>query len=115
MKEARAVSKYQRMQPRKARLVANLIRGLSIEQALGQLNFCPMKPARNIKKALESAIANGELQHDLRREEMCVREVRIDQGPVFKRAKGKSKGGKVPILKKTSHITVVVGTRESND
>lgn len=109
METAKAISKYQRMQPRKARLVANLIRGLPIEQALGQLAFCLMKPARNIKKALESAIANGELQHDLRREEMFVREIRIDQGPVFKRAKSKSKGGKVPILKKTSHITVVVG------
>ena len=115
MQTARAISKYKRMQPRKARLVAGLIRGLPIEEALGQLTFCPMKPAREIKKTLESAIANGELQHDMRRENMRVHEIRIDEGPYFKRAKSKSKGGKAPVLKKTSHITIVVGDAQNKE
>jgi len=112
MQRAIAKSKFIRIQTRKARLVADLVRGLPIEDALFQLSFCPMKPARHIKKTLDSAIANGELQHDMRRDGMVVSEIRIDKGPHMKRAKSKSRGGRAPILKRTSHITVVVAEKE---
>lgn len=112
MKYAIAKTKYVRVPPRKARLVANLIRGKSVEEAQAQLAFCSMKASRLLKKVLSSAVANAEMQLDARRELLHVCEVRIDEGPYFKRAKAKNRGGRAPILKRTSHFTVAVGERE---
>lgn len=108
--EAIAISKYIRISPRKARLAAGLIRGLSVAQASTQLTFCNMKAGRLLKKTLDSAVANAESQLDARRENMKVKEVRVDEGPRLKRAKPKNKGGRHAILKRTSHFTVVVST-----
>jgi large subunit ribosomal protein L22 len=71
-----------------------------------------MKSGSILKKTLDSAIANGETQLDMRRERMVVSDVRVDAGPVFKRAKPKNKGGQHPIMKRTSHFTVVVSEGE---
>lgn len=114
MQKAIAKSKYVRMQPRKARLVADLIRGKSVVTALSQLKFCQMKPARLITKTLHSAIANAEMQ-DMRREDLQLVEIKIDQGPYFKRSKARSRGSQVPVLKKTSHITIAVGQSDEKD
>src|SRR5262245_51876838 len=108
MKFAKAVTKYVRISPRKARLAAGLIRGLPVDQAASQLLFCKLKAGRLIGKTLTSAIANGETVSDMRREEMMVHEVKIDEGPTLKRAKPKNKGGRHAIMKRTSHITVIV-------
>lgn len=113
MQKAVAKTKFVRMQPRKARLVADLIRGKSVNEALCQLKFCQMKPARIIIKTLQSAVANAEMQFDMRRDDMQLVEVRIDQGPYFKRSKARSRGSQNPVLKRTSHVTVAVG--ESNE
>jgi len=110
MNKAFAISKFVRISPRKARLAAGLIRGLSVPQASSQLLFSSLKGGRLLKKTLDSAVANAETQLDARREDLFVNEVRIDQGPVFKRAKPKNRGGRHPILKRTSHFTVVVST-----
>lgn len=110
MNKAIAISKYIRISPRKARLAAGLMRGRSVPQATHQLLFCNMKGGRLLMKTLDSAVANAETQFDVRREDLIVTEVRVDQGPVFKRAKPKNRGGRHPILKRTSHFTVVVGT-----
>lgn len=108
MNEAKAVTKFVRISPRKARLAAALIRGLPIDQANAQLMFCNMKAGRLLKKTLDSAVANAETVMEMRRENMKVAEVRVDEGPRMKRAKPKNKGGRHPILKRTSHFTVVV-------
>lgn len=110
MNKAHAISKFLRISPRKARLAAGLIRGKSVPQATSQLLFSGLKGGRLLKKTLDSAVANAETQLDVRREDLFVTEVRIDQGPVFKRAKPKNRGGRHPIMKRTSHFTVVVST-----
>lgn len=110
MHQATAKTKYVRISPRKARLAAALIRGKSIEEALVQLLYSNLKGGELLKKTLNSAIANAETLHSVQRRDLKVKEVRIDVGPTLKRAKSKSKGGKVPIMKRMSHFTVIVGT-----
>lgn len=111
MNSAKAISKYVRISPRKARLAAGLIRGLSVPEASVQLTFSNLRAGRLLKKTLDSAVANAETQFDVRRENLKVVEVRIDAGPTLKRAKPKNRGGRHPIMKRTSHFTVIV----SND
>lgn len=110
MNKAIAITKYVRISPRKARLAAGLIRGLPVTQASVQLTYSNLKGGRLLKKTLDSAVANAETQLDLRREDLKVKEVRIDEGPRLKRAKPKNRGGRHAILKRTSHFTVVVST-----
>ncbi len=110
MNQAIAKSKYVRISPRKARLAAGLIRRQPVDEATTQLTFCNMKAGRLLQKTLDSAVANAETQHDLRREDLIVVEVRIDEGPTMKRITPKNRGGRHPILKRTSHFTVIVGT-----
>lgn len=108
MSYAKAITKYVRISPRKARLVADLIRGLPVQSAALQLSHCNLKGGRLLQKTLDSAIANAETQQEARRENLVVSEVRVDAGPVFKRAKPKNKGGRHPVMKRTSHFVVVV-------
>lgn len=112
MNKAFAMSKFVRISPRKARLAAGLIRGLRVPHATSQLMFSSLKGGRLLKKTLDSAVANAETQLEVRREDLIVSEVRVDQGPVFKRAKPKNRGGRHPIMKRTSHFTVVVSTTD---
>lgn len=109
MEQAKAITKYIRIPPRKARLAADLIRGLPVEKAITQLLYCNLKAGRLLKKTLDSAIANAQMQNDARKEQLRVVEVRVDAGPVLKRAKPKSRGSRVPVMKRTSHFTVIVG------
>lgn len=109
MREKKAVNKFVRIPPRKARLAADLIRGLSVADAAAQLGFSPLKGARLLQKTLASAVANAETELNLSRDDLRVVEVRIDEGPRLKRSKPKNKGGRHPIIKRTSHLTVVVG------
>lgn len=111
MNSAKAISKFVRISPRKARLAADLIRGLDVSEATAQLMFSNLRAGRLLKKTLDSAVANAETLFDLRRENLKVTEVRVDAGPVLKRAKPKNRGGRHPIMKRTSHFTVIV----SND
>ena len=110
MNNAKAISKYVRISPRKARLAAGLIRGLTVPEASAQLTFSNLKAGRLLKKTLDSAVANAETQLDMRREDLKVVEVRVDAGPTLKRAKPKNRGGRHPIMKRTSHFTVIVST-----
>lgn len=109
MKDAVSYSKYIRVSPRKARLAADIIRKMRVEEALSQLKVSNLKAGRLLLKTLGSAIANAETQQDVQRRELIVKEVRVDAGPVLKRAKSKSRGGRVPVMKRTSHFTVIVG------
>lgn len=108
MSEAKAISRYVRISPRKARLAADLIRGLPVEDATYQLLFCKMKAGPLLKKTLDSAIANAETQLDVKREKLTVSEVRIDEGSKLKRARSRSKGSQHPFVRRTSHFTVIV-------
>jgi len=110
MMEARAKTKYVRISPRKARLAADLIRGMKVEEAFIQLMFSNLKGGRLLKKTLNSAVANAETQFSVQRRDLKIKEVRVDEGPTMKRAKSKCRGGRVPVMKRTSHFTVVVGT-----
>ena len=108
MQLARAITKYIRISPRKARYAADLIRGLSVESASLQLSYSKLRGGRLLKKTLDSAVANAETQLDVRREELKVFEVRVDPGPILRRAKARSRGSSVPVNKRTSHFTVIV-------
>jgi large subunit ribosomal protein L22 len=108
MHNARSVSKYIRIPPRKARLIADMIRGKKVEEATVQLMCCPQKAGRLLRKTLDSAVANAESRFNVQRRDLTITEVRVDAGPVIKRAKSKSRGGRVPVMKRTSHFTIEV-------
>lgn len=108
MKQAYARTKYVRISPRKARLAADLIRGSKVEDAAVQLSFCKLKAGQLLQKTLNSAVANAETQLHLQRRDLVVKEIKVDAGPVLKRAKPKNRGGSHPIMKRTSHFTIVV-------
>jgi large subunit ribosomal protein L22 len=112
MEPVRAVTKYVRISPTKVRAVANMIRGLAVEEAAMQLAYSTRKGARLLRKTLKSAVANAERGAEVRREQLKVMDVRVDEGPRLKRSKPKNKGGSHPIRKRMSHFTVVVGVKE---
>ena len=107
--EAIAKHRFARTSAQKARLVADLIRGKSVAQALNILAFSPKKTAALMKAVLESAIANAEHNQGADIDELKVASVFVDEGPSLKRIKPRAKGRADRILKRTSHITVVVG------
>jgi len=111
MSNAKAKTKYVRISPRKARLAAALIRGLSVSEASTQLMFSNLKAGRLLQKTLDSAVANAETQLNMRRENLNVIEVRVDAGPTLKRSKPKNRGGRHPIMKRTSHLTIIVSNQ----
>ncbi|MES2122387.1 MAG: 50S ribosomal protein L22 [Chlamydiota bacterium] len=111
MQTAFAKTKYVRISPRKARLAAALIRGRSIEDATTQLMYCNLKAGRLLSKTLDSAVANAETQLNVQRRDLKVKEVRVDEGPTMKRSKPKNRGGSHPVMKRTSHFTIVVATQ----
>jgi len=108
MQTAIAKTKYVRISPRKARLAAALIRGKSVEEASTQLMFSRLRGGSLLIKTLAAAVANAETQLNVQRRDLRVKEVRVDAGPTLKRAKPKNKGGSHPIMKRTSHFTIIV-------
>ncbi len=110
--EARAVARYVRIAPRKARQVAMLIKGKAASDAMAILKHTPKKGAEVIGKVLKSAIANAEHNFELNRGDLYVVDARVDEGPTMKRWRPRMRGIPVHILKRTSHITVVLGEKE---
>ena len=108
--EVSAILKGVRISPQKARLVADLIRGKKVDNALNILNFNPTKGAEIIKKVVESAIANAENNNGADIDELKIKTIYIDKGVVLKRIRAQSKGRAGKIIKPTSHITVIVGS-----
>ena len=106
--EAKATAKYVRISPRKARIVAEIIKGKPVEDALNILKFTPKKAARIINKVLNSALANAEQNYSLDVDNLYVKQVRVDGGPSWKRIQPRAMGRAYRILKRTSHITVIV-------
>ncbi len=103
--------KHARISPQKCRLVADQVRGLPVERALEVLSFSPKKAAELIKKVLESAIANAEHNEGADIDELKVKTIFIDQGPTMRRWRARAKGRVNHIIKRTSHITVMVGEK----
>ena len=114
--ESRAVLKFARVSPQKARLVADLVRGRDASEAIELLTFLNKKSAPMIRKLVESAIANAEVaaerdNADLDVDDLFVKTIYVDQGPTLRRFRPRAQGRATKIIKKTSHITVVVGLR----
>jgi large subunit ribosomal protein L22 len=106
--KAHAIAKYIRISPRKARLVARNIEGLPVEQAMNILKFTPKKAAELINKVLHSAVANAEQQPGVDVDSLRVQSVVVNEGPSWKRFMPRAMGRVNKIIKRTSHITVIV-------
>jgi large subunit ribosomal protein L22 len=105
-REVRAVAKWVRMSPRKARLVTDHIRGRSVPEARTVLAFTPRAAAREIEKVLRSAVANAEANHGLVGDNLVVSAAYVDEGPVMKRWRARARGRVARIRKPTCHITI---------
>lgn len=106
--EVAAKLKFAKISPQKARLVADQVRGLPVENALQTLTFSPKKAAKIVKKVLESAIANAEHNEGADIDELKINRIFVDEGPTMKRWEARAKGAANHIFKRTSHITVMV-------
>ena len=100
-----------RIAPRKSRLVANLIKGLDVQNALNQLEGTVKGASLPISKLIKSAVANGENNFGLEKENLVVSEAFANEGPTLKRFRPRAKGSASPINKRTAHITVVVAEK----
>ncbi len=107
---SKAVLRYIRLSPTKARLIAREVQGMNAELALASLEFMPNKAAKIISKVIASAVANG----DYEPEEVVITSCRVDQGPVMKRFIPRARGRATPIRKPTAHIYVEVAKEETN-
>ena len=111
--EAKAVSRMLRVSPQKLNLVAQLIRGKKVATALSDLTFSQKRIAKEVKKCLESAIANAENNHDLDVDELVVSQAHVGKALVMKRFHARGRGRMGKILKPFSHLTIVVRQVES--
>ena len=116
--QSTATSKFNRVSARKARLVADVVRGLPVEQAVHALELMPKKAAPIIQKTILAAVANAR-QHDeaigLQESDFVVSEIRVDEGPTQKRIRARAQGRAFRIRKRTSHIKVVVAAGVQTD
>jgi ribosomal protein L22 len=103
-----ASARFVRVAPRKARLVADQVRGMPLEDALPLLRFSTRGAAQNIRKLLESAAANAETNHDLVADELLIKDIHVDEGPTLRRYRPRALGRATRINKRTSHIAVAL-------
>jgi large subunit ribosomal protein L22 len=110
-REVRAQAKYVRMSPRKARLVAQHIRGRSVPEARAVLAFTAREAAGELEKVLQSAVANAESNHGIPEDRLYISAAYVDGGPVMKRWRARARGRVARIRKRTCHITVKLAER----
>jgi len=103
-----ATLRYARISPQKCRLVADTIRGKTVDGALKTLAFMPKKGAAIVKKVLESAIANAEHNHGADIDELRIAAIEVNEAPSFRRYRARAKGRGARIIKRNSHITIRV-------
>ncbi|ACZ29671.1 ribosomal protein L22 [Xylanimonas cellulosilytica DSM 15894] len=118
--EAKAQARFVRVTPMKARRVVDLIRGKQAGEAVAVLKFAPQAAAEPVRKVVESAIANARVKADRASErfdeqELVVAAAFVDEGPTLKRFRPRAQGRAAQVLKRTSHITVVVAPREKKE
>jgi large subunit ribosomal protein L22 len=106
--EARARAKFVRISPTKVRKVAQAIKGKPVEDALSALGFMPQRAAKILGKVIRSAVANADQKRDMDVDSLSISTIAVDQGPVLKRFRARAMGRGARILKRTSHITVVL-------
>ncbi len=111
--EVRAVSKYVRISPQKVRKVVSDIKGKPVESGLQKLKFMPQKAANIVEKIIRSAVANADQNADIDIDLLVIRNITADQGPTLKRWKARARGRGSRILKRTSHITVILAEENS--
>jgi ribosomal protein L22 len=104
----RASARYVRVAPRKARLVADQVRGLTVPQATTLLEFSARGASRDIAKLIASAAANAENNHELVAEDLQIADIRVDDGPTLKRWRARARGRATRIEKRTSHVSVAL-------
>ncbi|MPN51838.1 50S ribosomal protein L22 [bioreactor metagenome] len=109
--EARAIAKYVRISSRKVRVVLDLVRGKNVNEAFAILNYTPQNSATVVNKVLKSATANAENNLNLDVNKLYVAEAYANQGPTLKRFRARAQGRAYSIMKRTSHITLVVKER----
>lgn len=109
--QTRARAKYIRIAPRKVRLVVDLIRGKRVGEAFAILKLTPRGASPVIEKVLKSAVANAENNHNMDIERLYIKEAFVDPGPTLKRFHPRAQGRAYSIMKRTSHITVVVAEK----
>lgn len=109
--EVRAIEKYIGMSPRKVRLITNLVKGMQVDLALAQLKFSTKLAAVPVAKAIKSATANAEENFALNRKDLYITRIYADGGPIRKWRRFGARGRFKPILKRSAHITVVLGER----
>lgn len=109
--EAKAIAKTVRIAPRKIRLVVDLIRGKEIGEAVAILNLTRKGSTDAVTKVLKSAVANATNNYEMDMSKLFVKEVSVNEGPTLKRFKPRAKGSASSIMKRTSHITVVVAEK----
>ncbi len=108
----RATARYVRTAPRKARLVADQVRGLQIDRARALLQFSSRGAARDIQKLIDSAASNAENNHELVADDMKLAEITVDEGPTLRRYRPRALGRATRINKRTSHISVALSPEE---
>lgn len=106
--EVKAVSKYVRISPQKARKLAGAIKGKPVEAGMDILKFMPQKAAGIVEKVVRSAASNADNNHGLDVDSLVIRNLIVDQGPTLKRFRARARGRGTRILKRTSHITVIL-------
>ncbi len=106
--EVKAVSKYVRISPRKVHIMIGAVKGKPVETALEILKFMPQKAASIVEKIIRSAVSNADQHPDIDVDSLVIRNIIADQGPTLKRFKARARGRGTRILKRTSHITVIL-------
>lgn len=109
---ASATLKYARISARKVKIVADLIRGKDVSEALAIIKFTPKASSEVLEKLLKSAIANAENNHNMDSKNLYISEIYANQGPTLKRIRPAAKGSAVRIRKRTSHITIVLSEKK---
>ncbi len=109
--EARVVQRHLRMSPQKVRLVADLVRGKRVGDAIGMLKLLRKKAAPLLVKALESAVANAQDTQRVDIDQLYIKRIQVDGGPTAKRFLPRAHGRATPLLKRTAHVTVIVDER----
>lgn len=106
--EVKAVVRHVRISPQKVRLMADAVKGKPVEKALSTIRFMPQKAAGIVEKVMRSAVANASERPDIDIDTLIVSNLIVDNGPMFKRFRARARGRGTRILKRTSHITVVL-------
>ncbi|KPA10769.1 50S ribosomal protein L22 [Candidatus Magnetomorum sp. HK-1] len=107
--EARAVAKYMRISPQKVRKLAQVIKGKKVESGLDILKFMPQKASGMVYKVINSAVSNATTKNDsIDVDDLIIKNIYVDQGPTLKRFRARARGRGTRILKRTSHITVIL-------